>query len=184
MSLCPQLFLIFLHIMCFSTNLLLDLPPELLDIILSFINSSSLACLNRVCRTLQLLVEPHLYHTVSLRNKQEESFTSAIERIPTRAELVRELRIHYHDVADETDAPLQLESMSPTIAQLYNLESLLIKGVNDGGPMSLGLYRYMEQSKKFEDLLLAATMPDSQVLRSLLTCMFLQHIVQCINTLN
>lgn len=162
------------------TNRLLDLPNELLDIILPFVDASSLACLSRVCRTLQLLVEPHLYHTVSLRNNHRDTISNAIERIPARAEFVRELWIHYHDVADETDAPMQLEALSPTIAQLYNLESLLIKGVNDGGPMSLGLYRYMEQSKKFEDLLLEATMPDSQVLRSLRTCMFLQHTVHCI----
>lgn len=170
--------------MCLSTNFLLELPPELFDTILSFLDSSSLACLSRVCRSLQQLVEPHLYQTVSLRNKQEESFTSAIERIPTRAEFVQELRIHYHDVADEMDAPLQLEMMSPTIAQLHNLKSLLVKGINNGGPMSLGLYRYMEQSRKFEDLLLEATMPDSQVLRSLQTCMFLQHSVQCSQPLN
>ena len=160
-----------------SANRLLGLPTELLDIILCFVDASSLACLSRVCRTLQLLVEPHLYHTVSLRNPHGEIISSAIERIPVRAEFVRELRIHYHDVADETDAPMQLDTLSPTIAQLYNLESLLIKGVNDGGPLSLGLYRYMEQSRKFEDLLLEATMPDSQVLRSLRTCMFLQYTV-------
>lgn len=170
--------------MYFSANRLLDLPLELLNVVLSFIDSSSLACLSRVCQSLQQLVEPHLYHTVSLRNKQEESFTSSIKRIHTRAEFVRELRIHYHDVADEMDAPLQLDSMSPTIAQLHNLESLLIKGVNDGGPMSLGLYSYMEQSKKLEDLLLEATMSESQVLRSLRTCMFLSPIVQYIITLN
>lgn len=158
-----------------STDCLCCLPLELLDLALSFIDLASLACLARICRTLQHFVEPRLYHTVSLRNKQEDLFSSAIDHSPAQAQFVRELRIHYHDVADDTDYPVQVETLSPTIARLQNLESLLIKGVNDGGPMSLGLCRYMEESKKFQDLFLQATMPDSQVLQSLRTCALLDY---------
>lgn len=153
-----------------SISSFLCLPTELLEAILSFVDPASLAPLARVCETLQQLVEPQLYHTVSLRNRESERFVRAIDRIPSRAEYVRELQVHYHDInGEEADDPLQVEALSPTICQLQNLKSLIVKGV-DEDPMSLGLHRYMEESRKFQDLFLQAAMPHSTILQSLRLC--------------
>lgn len=157
-------------IMSSSISLLLHLPTELLEAIVSFVDPASLAPLARVCQTLQQLVEPQLYHTVSLRNRESEHFVRAIDRIPSRAKYVRELQVHYHDVnGEETDYPLQVEALSPTIFQLQNLESLIVKGP-DEDPMSLGLGRYMEESRKFQGLFLQAASPHSKALQSLRSC--------------
>lgn len=158
-----------------SSSPLLRLPPETLDGILSLLNQASLNNLFQACRALQQLVEPWLYHTVSIQNGQDKPFTSAIDNNPARAGYVQELQIHYHeDVEDEEDYyPLCAQALSPTIRRLQNLKSLIVKGL-DEDDIPLSFESSIDKSARFQNLFLEAAMPQSSVLQSLRTCM-----VQC-----
>lgn len=167
-----------------SSSPLLRLPPEILDGILSLLNQSALNQLSQVCRALQHLVEPRLYHTVLIQRGQDKSFTSAIDRNPARAALVRELQIHYHeDMEDEEDYyPLCAQALSPTIRRLQNLKSLIVKGL-DEDDLLLSVEPSMDKSARFQNLFLEAAMPESSVLQSLRTCMFIKWPLCCIYVL-
>lgn len=158
-----------------SSSSLLRLPPETLDGILSLLNQASLNNLSQACRALQQLVEPWLYHTVSIQNGQDKPFTSAIDNNRARAGYVQELQIHYHeDVEDEEDYyPLCAQALSPTIRRLQNLKSLIVKGL-DEDDIPLSFEPSIDKSARFQNLFLEAAMPQSSVLQSLRTCM-----VQC-----
>ena len=159
-----------------SYSPILRLPPETLDDILSLLNQTSLNNLSQACRALQQLVEPWLYHTVLIQNGQDKLFTSAIGNKPARAEYVQELQIHYHeDVEDEEDYyPLCAQALSPTIRQLQNLKSLIVKGLDEDN-FPLSFEPSIDKSARFQNLFLEAAMPQSSVLQSLRTCMFHAH---------
>ncbi|PLB43253.1 hypothetical protein P170DRAFT_431213 [Aspergillus steynii IBT 23096] len=147
------------------------LPVEILHMILAYLDNHSLYSLTRVCHYLQCEAECHLYKSILLRNQHGPGFVRAIERIPTRALHVRELKLHYHENIIEAN-PLNhyAQLISPTIGKLVNLKSLVLK---DSSPMTFPAFFGLEcdaDVRKFEALILQSIKPYSSQLQNLQTC--------------
>lgn len=108
---------------------LLTLPTELFDAIVGEIQDSyeTVRSLARVCRRLHDQLNPLVFESVIIRQPSTgEKFAWAITHAPHLAPLVLELQIHFHGTGD--DEPFCIpEEFEPVIAQLANLETLVVK---------------------------------------------------------
>lgn len=110
-----------------STSRFLALPTEIIKAILLALRPSlsSLNSVSRVSRRLNAVSIPLLYRLVIIRSPQHgEKFSRTVSHCPNLTLLVRELQIHYHETKDD-ECP---EDLDPVIAQLVNLESLVVRG--------------------------------------------------------
>jgi hypothetical protein len=102
-----------------------SLPVELLDRILSFIDSPKcLASLSQTCKLFQKLTDSHLYNSVLIVNGKATSFAEGILARPERKKFVKEL--YYDDeIKKRTDAPdTSACTCAPLYAEFANLEVL------------------------------------------------------------
>ncbi|KAL3477645.1 hypothetical protein BJX99DRAFT_225865 [Aspergillus californicus] len=139
------------------------LPRELMDMVIGNLehDQTSLSRLSRTCRLFQDIIPPHLYSWVVLRENKCEGFAAAIDRVPKRAEYVKNLAIHCHYlIKDDKDWNARLaQTLPPTLGRLMrlpNLKSLAVIGasVGDSDFQQCFTDKHRRASNSLEEILL------------------------------
>lgn len=115
---------------------LLACPQEIIDAILVELrpNLAGIAAVARVCHKLYSAATPGLYQSVMIwQPVNVDRFAKIIKDKPHLISFVRRLQVHYHVIPDAGEnlphifRLLDLFGFQPTLANLVNLESLVIK---------------------------------------------------------
>lgn len=148
-----------------------DLPPELLHMILLYLEIWELPAAARICPALTDVAERQLYRESDLSRHQGSRFMDAIRGYSGRALHVRILRVNYQNLP-AYNAPNNLGRMaqllSPAIEKMSNLEVLVLRERQED--MGVGETPYKTGVRAFENIFRLAALPDSTVLQNLHTC--------------
>lgn len=115
---------------------LLACPQEIIDAILAELrpNFASIAAVTCVCRKLYSAATPGLYQSVMISQPVNmDRFAKTIKNNPYLISFIRRLQVHYNIIPDAGITQphifrlLDLVGFQPTIAELVNLESLVMK---------------------------------------------------------
>jgi hypothetical protein len=111
--------------------LLVSLPLELLEFIISYIDSpQTVASLNQTCKLLQQLTEDKLYTTVRVYNGKVRAFALAFSSRPDRKDRVREVHVDCEIPNPTCDLPQQYFSACEFVhvySEFKHLEVLSLK---------------------------------------------------------